>query len=664
MNVVILNNRQVKLLKSVLQAQEGITLQGAAEKCGIKSCAKTNRTDFARIQEFSEGFQVSLTLNRGRVHISASEEAVRRLAQATVALYRGESVVYTEDRVAYIVLDCLVKKPIPSLDLWSERFNVSRPCIQRDMKRVKRWLANEHLELASYPGRGYCLESSEYLIRKAIVTWILEQFGSGAIAVISQKDSDFYQAALWQQLFGDVELGQLVHIFEELDSRVDLNVQHTRYNMLVLYAAVTIHRRATLCVITPDDLPPERELVCSVLILRLSALLEQKMGLRLPAEELAALQQYYQELSAAQPEKSGESRRLAAVGQSIMEEFAGAVELMLGLPLISDRQTCDELSSLLTEILRDRNFHISNLNNLEIAGFAATYPAEFALGQQLISLVRQSLDIELPISRAVEVSVFIAARMERMVSNRRKKNIMLVSSGSADLSLLLYWQLTNRLGYFLDHIEMGSYQTVISKPLPEDLDLVVSTIDLPNLGEKAITIPKILTEEDILRLRRRLLGDVRPEKNSASGCALHTTAFYDDQSRTAQELFCRIGGVLEDQGYVLPGYSKKLEEHEQTFGSGIEMPIPVAVPHTEASYTKTPALAVVVTRYAIPIRLIGSHRVLPVNLALFPLLEPENSEMGMAFYSVISKLRNKKLAVNLRSCKSSEEILQFISRNL
>ncbi len=664
MNVVILNNRQVKLLKAVLQAGDGTTLQGAAEKCGIRSCAKTNRTDFARIQEFSAGFQVSLTLNRGCVHISASEEAVRCLAQATVALYRGESIVYTDDRVAYIVLDCLVKKPIPSLDVWSERFNVSRPCIQRDMKRARRWLLDAHLELAAYPGRGYRLESSEYCIRKAIIAWILEQFGGNAIAVIAQKDSDFYQAALWQQILGDVELGPLIHIFEELNSKVELNVHHMRYAMLVLYVAVTIHRRATLCVITPDDFPPEQELVFSVPILRLSAALEQKAGVRLPAEELTALQQYYQELSTVQLEKSGEGSRLAAAGQSVMEEFAGAVELMLGLPLISDKQAYDELASLLTELLRDRSFHNSRLNNVEIAAFAATYPAEFALGQQLISLVRKSLDIDLPVSRAVEVSIFIAARVERMISNKKKKNIMLVSSGSADLSLLLFWQLTNRLGYFLDHIEMSSYQNVIAKPLPTGLDLVVSTIDLPNLGEKAVTIPKILTEEDILRLRRRLLGDVRPEKNSAADCALHTTAFYDDQSQTAQELFQRVGSLLEEAGYVRPGYSKKLEEHEQTFGSGIEMPIPVAVPHTEASYTQTPALAVVVARYPIPIRLIGSQRVLPVNLALFPLLEQENAEMGLAFYSVISKLRNKKLAMILRSCKNGEEIMQFISQNL
>lgn len=660
MNVVILNNRQVKLLKAILQSQDGTSLQAAAEKCAIQACAKTIRTDFARIQEFAAGFQVVLRLNRGRVHISASEEALRRLAQATAALYQGESVVYTEGRVAYIVLDCLLKTPIPSLDVWSERFNVSRPCIQRDMKRVRQWLQKANLELAAYPGRGYRLEGSEYRIRKALVAWILEQFGDNAVAIVAQKDSDFYQVPLWQQLLGQVEITQLVRIFEELNSKVELRVQRTHYAMLVLYVAVTIHRRTELRVITPDDLPSERELMFSVPILRLSAALEQELGLHLPAEELTALQQYYQELSAAQPRKGGENPRLAAAGQHIMEELASAVELMLGLPLSRDLQCYEEFSSLITELLRDESRHGNHLNNMEIASFAATYPAEFALGQQMISLARQGLDLELPVSSAVEFGIFIASRIERMASNKKKKNVMLVASGSQDLLLLLYWQLVNRLGHLLGRIEMGTYQDVIARPLPKDLDLVISTVDLPNLGQKAVTIPKILTEEDIRRLRQRLLGDVRPAVDGV----LNTISFYDEHSRTVPELFSRVGSLLEEGGYVYPGYGEKLEEHERTFGSGIEMPIPIAVPHTEASYTRAPALAVVVTRYHIPIRLIGTKRILPVNVALFPLLEQENAEMGLAFYSVISKLRNKKLAAILRACKSREEILQFVSQNL
>ena len=60
-------------------------------------------------------------------------------------------------------------------------------------------------------------------------------------------------------------------------------------------------------------------------------------------------------------------------------------------------------------------------------------------------------------------------------------------------------------------IEVCSYQAVIASPLPKDVDFVISTVELPNLGQKNIVIPRMLSESDILHLRRRLLGEVCPE---------------------------------------------------------------------------------------------------------------------------------------------------------
>ena len=52
---------------------------------------------------------------------------------------------------------------------------------------------------------------------------------------------------------------------------------------------------------------------------------------------------------------------------------------------------------------------------------------------------------------------------------------------------------------------------MIASPLPKDVDFVISTVELPNLGQKNIVIPRMLSESDILHLRRRLLGEVCPE---------------------------------------------------------------------------------------------------------------------------------------------------------
>ena len=663
MNVILLNSRQAKMLKTILQAKDTIPLQDVVERCRIRNCAKTVRSDFGKIQDFAAGFQVALTLKRGIISISAQEKDLRHLAQATVDLYNSESIAYTDDRVSNIVLDCLLKRPIPSLDVWSERFNISRPCIQRDMKSVRKWLAEAGVELLSSPGRGYRLSGGEFRLRKAVVLWILEQYGSEVISLAMLEGRDSYQSSVWYRLFGDVDVGQLFRVLAEFGSQSDLDDGSVQYAMFALYVAVMLQRILSGNPVGIDELPTQSSIMLSVSVLRLSSTLERKLGVSVSPEELAALQTYYQELSCAEPPCPGEKNMQHEAEQTLIEELSSAVELMLGLPLSSDAKSREEFADLILRILRDQKFG-SSLSNTEISNFAETYPAEYALGQRLLPLCRRLLGVEPPASAAVEIGVFIASRMEQRVSGKKKKNVMLVVPGSTDLSLLIYWQLVNRLGFLLGHIEVGSSQTVIANPLPREIDFVISTVELPNLGEKNIVVPRILTEKDILRLRRQMLGEVHLEDTSSIDGTLKMLAFYDEESRTARELFERIGAQLENDGYAKADYREGLCEHEQTFGSGIETPVPMAIPHTDASLTQIPALAIVVTRRAIPIRLIGSNRSVLTNLFLFPLLEKEGGERGLTFYAVLAKLRNKRIASMLRACKSRGDILSFADQNL
>lgn len=231
MNVILLNNRQVKMLKAILQAHGDISLQTVVDKCRIQNCAKTVRSDFTRIQDFAAGFQVTLSLQRGVIRTAAQENDLRHLAQATVELYNSASIAYTDDRVSHIVLDCLLSYPIPSLDVWSERFNISRPCIQRDMKSVRQWLEKEGLTLRSSPGRGYQLSGGEYRLRKALVVWALEQYGNDVISFVTQKSSDAHQSAIWYRLFGDADVLQLFRVLAEFSIQSDLDEQNVQYTI-------------------------------------------------------------------------------------------------------------------------------------------------------------------------------------------------------------------------------------------------------------------------------------------------------------------------------------------------------------------------------------------------------------------------------------------------
>lgn len=664
MNVVVLNDRQAKLLEVILQSKNVITLQSAAEKSRIQASPKTIRADFSKIQDFAVNFNVTFALVRGKVTTQATDMDIQRLLQASISLRQNSNIAYTTDRVYLIILDCLLLRPIPSLDQWSNRFNVSRPCIQRDIKKVRQWLLEQSLNLTAVPAKGYSLTGTEYQIRKALVRWTIDLFGSDVLSNFNQRYADFYHDALWMRLTGDVNVTQISQLISEFASNNQIDIKKHQFTMLVLYLAFSIHRIQNGCSISDTEFSQQPSIICSEAILLLASALNQHIGLHLSSGELSMLQLNYQELLYSPPQENAKNTQIAEAGQLLVQEFICDAELMLGLPFEDDKHFASDFSEFISSMLRNAKYLANSFSDLDIASFAEAYPVELALGQRMLRVVHQALDIELPASCAVEVGVFIASRVEKMISNKRKKNILLVSSDNIELHLLHYWQLVNRLGYFLNRIEIISYHEVLVRNIDLDVDFVISTVDISSVGAKNIVIPKILTEHDISLLRKKLLGNVHTLQTSVTTNSLNTLAYYDSQSKNAQELFDRIGSLLEENGHVFPGYTGKLREHERVFGSGIETPIPLAVPHTEATYTKAPVLAIVVTKNPISMHLIGSDQSIFTNIVLFPVLDSDNIEMGLAFYSVISKLRNKKLATALQNCATSEEISSFIKENL
>ena len=94
MNIVTLNNRQMKLLEVLLQAKHPLSLRAAAEKCHLTICDKTLRADFLRIQEFSKGY---VTIEPEKEEESAALEEQMR------ARWHDDLLRYRTMRLGYLL---------------------------------------------------------------------------------------------------------------------------------------------------------------------------------------------------------------------------------------------------------------------------------------------------------------------------------------------------------------------------------------------------------------------------------------------------------------------------------------------------------------------------------------------------------------------------------
>ncbi len=661
MNVVALNSRQVKLLEVLLQAKRPLSLQMAADKGRLNVCTKTVRSDFDRIQMYSKKFNVIMALHNGIITVSASEEDLGRLIQTTLALHQNANIAYTDDRAMYIALDCLLQAKIPSLDVWSDRFNVSRPCIQNDIKKVRLWLSESQLSLKSRKGKGFYLEGEEFLIRKALVRWLVELFGNSISDMFSRRqDQSFYQDVLCTRIVGSTDIFLLMQIIYDSLSSTDSQIRRPQCTTFALYLALMLHRSSQGFSLDSATVPSEEPTPGAVI--KIMTAVEESFHVLLPKAELYGLQQIYKEAGFSFSESIAKGMHLAGNGADIVDDILQLVEL-LGIPCGSDIQFKAELSALVTSII---NYpERTGLNREDAIKFGNMYPAEFALCQRLIFAARQTLGIEIPLARAEEVGLFIAARAEEFIfSQKKKKNVLLVVPESNNAAQMIYWQLTNRFASLFESITMAEPQDIMVRPIPKNIDCVISTVPFNLLGNHNITIPAVLAEGDMERLRRQVVQDFRAEVMTSNTDALCATCLYDEKSRTAEELFRRIGAMLEQKEFAMTGYTEGILHHEMTYGSGIETPVPIAVPHTDAEYTKRQALACVVTKYPLEFRMIGSDGIINTNISLFPLLEQKNAASGIPFYKMMTQLRSKKLATALKNCRSTEEITRFVNNSI
>ncbi|QOX62268.1 PTS sugar transporter subunit IIA [Anoxybacterium hadale] len=68
---------------------------------------------------------------------------------------------------------------------------------------------------------------------------------------------------------------------------------------------------------------------------------------------------------------------------------------------------------------------------------------------------------------------------------------------------------------------------------------------------------------------------------------------------SAEELMNRIADSALEQGYIEPHYRDAISEREKEFPTGLDLPIPIAIPHTDAGCI-TPFIAVATLTNPIP----------------------------------------------------------------
>lgn len=157
-----------KQLLDIIMSADSFTAKQLSEKLGISD--KTARERLKRVEQEIEQNGAAVTSKPGKGHQFQIVDGERFAEWLEKTQEAAEAIPTTaQGRVNYILRRLLYATGFLKLNDLSEELFVSRTTMTADMKQVKYILQLHNLEIAQRPGRGICVEGSEFNIRNCMV---------------------------------------------------------------------------------------------------------------------------------------------------------------------------------------------------------------------------------------------------------------------------------------------------------------------------------------------------------------------------------------------------------------------------------------------------------------------------------------------------------------
>jgi mannitol/fructose-specific phosphotransferase system IIA component (Ntr-type) len=558
-----------------------------------------------------------------------------------------------------MVVRFLLSPELPTLDQWCEEFGVSRPSIVKDIKAVKEWLAERRLALVGKSGVGYSLVAREFDLRNAVVQYLVQG-----------NEVKLADPAAWRDgrpVLGDFDFAPVRRFLDELQRDAKAELIESDYVALALYVAITVVRLRDGRRV-PDDLGDLQSLLGTSehkLVTRHVRSVEKACGVKLSPAEATHLTLNFICAKKLQPRPvtdaapGGEAERLA-------NEVAHDAEEVFGVPLAKDEDFLRLLATHIGVTLRKLRFGLPLEPEGPTEEIKRQHPLAFGVGLMFTERLSQRLGRKVPVLEGTYVAMHVAAGLEKVKYRlQRRKRVALVCTTALSASTLLFWQLTNLLPQ-VDVVQVGTYEDVVKGRMTSQVDLIVSTVALPPVDAPVVVISPLFTADD----RRRILAAIqaKPERDLIHRTAVQLltpeTTLLNRTYADSRRLLAEVGRFLVQRGYAKRGFVKALLKREAQFGSALNMPVPLAMPHAGPTYTRKTAVALVTLKQAIPFKLVEDPaRELRVRLVIIPLLALDDVT-GMRFYELLAAIRRKKLGRAIVEAAKPEEVIGLVAGSL
>ncbi|WP_413375613.1 BglG family transcription antiterminator [Alkalihalobacillus sp. 1P02AB] len=576
-----MNGRQKKLLEILLRGHNE-AVQQVQTLAELLDCSeKTVRNDLKQVEVFLQEVSKAVIVRKPGVGVYLEAEQIER-AQLSKMIWQKASQTQGE-RLVEIGYQLLTSdKPI-TLQKLSERYYVPKATIKKDIEEITKWLNRFDIELVSRQKLGSTIQGTELKRRSAL-------------AHLTKLNVTLENKGYVLDLFPPYEVTIVKNLLQNLESRFSIPFADGALESLLVHALIMIKRtrqRSSVSVVEVDKRKIKQKQDYQY-IKWFTEQLERNLKITFPEDERVYFTLHL--ISSKRKREAGPDDLL--VEQDLL------VKVVSDLVKKADRLTMAgfEADPLLQ---RGLMIHLHSVLNRITSGFAITnpllvdikkmYPYIFNMIILALQEIKETYHLIIPEDEAAYLVLHFQASIERKDGIREnKKRLLIVCHLGVGMSRLLevkmeqYYQDIHVIGC----VGKADLNEFLNK---QSVDMVISTVDLPNLHIPYIVISPLLESRDREKLNQFFEKYENEKKDGGEGSSLlslvnHEIVHLHIKKEHPFEVVEMLGNSLYKQGYVHKNFTHSALIRERTSATSIGGG--VAIPHGQPDLIIKSAISV------------------------------------------------------------------------
>lgn len=497
------SKRVVEIVDKLLKSSAYCSVSEIAEQLAI-----SKRTIFREMDEVEHlVVELGMTLHK-KTRLGVFLEASESQISVFRSLYNKtkEDFYSQQTRQDYIIVELLKNREPRKYYYFAAVLAVSEATISYDMDKIEPWFTSKGLHLVRKPGVGVFLEGDEASFRKATVDFLYQTGAQMDITNLLQRNTE--TMPLLDSLMDKAVLMKVSAILDGFNETLSKRLTDQAYMGLTIHLTIAVQRiiRGEKINIRQDVLKQLKEDIQFEIARSIGDKVAMAFMIQFPEDELGYITMHL---------KGSKLKSGGVVDQNdlILSNFEMT---QLTARMISDfkRLSGFDLSEddgLLIGLVTHLKPAITRLKlSLEIRNplldkIQEMYPEIYRFSALCAKRVEDQYSILMPPSEVGYLAMHFGAAIERFRkqsgSERRILTAVVCASGVGTSSLLY-----SRLSKMLPRLELvGQYSredVMAGKMIADQIELIVSTIDIQQTATPLIKVNPLLTGEDIEQIKQ------------------------------------------------------------------------------------------------------------------------------------------------------------------